>query len=49
MNNGVMTIKPGQISHSSLHREEFTFGEHPRKPTIWNARLNSNSDTVEVL
>jgi hypothetical protein len=29
-----------QMSHpscSSLQQEEFTFGEHPRKPAIWNA------------
>jgi hypothetical protein len=38
----------GQMGHPSLyslHQEEFTFGEHPRKPTIWNACFGSNSET----
>jgi hypothetical protein len=28
----------------SLYQEEFTFVEHPRKPTIQNAWFGSNSD-----
>jgi hypothetical protein len=32
-------------SRCSLHQEEFTFGEHPRKPTIRNAWFGSNSET----
>jgi hypothetical protein len=32
-------------SRCSLHQEEFTFGEHPRKPTIRNAWFGSNRET----
>jgi hypothetical protein len=32
-------------SRCSLHQEEFTFGEHPRKPAIRNAWFCSNSET----
>ncbi|PNF13935.1 hypothetical protein B7P43_G09856 [Cryptotermes secundus] len=32
-------------SRCSLHQEEFTFGEHPSKPTIRNAWFGSNSET----
>jgi hypothetical protein len=41
----------GQMSHPSrcsLHQEEFTFGEHPRKPKIRNASLQQ-WNTGEVL
>jgi hypothetical protein len=32
-------------SHWSLHQEELTFGQHPRKRTIRNAWFGSNSET----
>jgi hypothetical protein len=32
-------------SHCSLHHELFTFREHTRKPTIWNAWFGSNGET----
>jgi hypothetical protein len=36
-------------SRCSLHQEEFTFGEHPRKPTIRNAWFGSTVKHGEVL
>jgi hypothetical protein len=41
-----------QISHPSccfLHREQFIFEEHPRKPTIWNAWFQQWNTGEEVL
>jgi hypothetical protein len=32
-------------SRSSIHQEKFTFGEHPRKPTIRNSWFGSTSET----
>jgi hypothetical protein len=32
-------------SRCCLHQEEFTSGEHPRKPTIRNAWFGSSSET----
>jgi hypothetical protein len=37
-------------SHCSLHQEGFTYGEHPRRPTVWNAWFQQwNTGWGEVL
>jgi hypothetical protein len=54
-NDGVTTIKPGHQTTGNvrmiwsdewsftLHQEEFTFGEHPRKPTVPMTGFNSEA------
>jgi hypothetical protein len=56
VNNGIMTIKPGNkhiiwsdessFMLSPTSGRVYMFGEHPKKPTIWNSWFNSKTEEV---